>query len=486
MLAEERGIGPVRGQPMSAARRLVVIDDDPQVVSALRSTFTFPDFVVDDFADPREALLKLHDLAPDLILCSLDTRQLPGRSVLRVVKRSRRLRDVPFVFLCADPTRDDELDSLEDGADDFFAKPVDVPLLVSRLRALLRLMGRLARPDERVDAVQGSVGADGALRLLRFCEDFRLTGRLTLEAPTSLHWAEFAGGELVRAGCEPDGSDADPLDALLAVSEGRYRIEQTPIDVEALAHAEREAVPEPADEEANAVPADSGAVLPGGRLSMVRAPGGDLQIQTEAENRPHFAITTVVVRNGRVLRRVENAWPEPLSRRDDEPAARSQVDEQHDRVVTSLRERAQSAGASSGPEGALLAWAVERLAEEAGRQLGVTASVALLRRAHRGAEAGHPDLGAFEVRDGGGVRFDAGGGARVPAIAVTGIAAWIARFLAEAAAMRPDLDPVDPREATRGAGDDLERCGLYAALGLEGSAPGAEPGDGGGAPPRQR
>jgi CheY-like chemotaxis protein len=457
---------------MSAARRLVIIDDDPEIVSALRSTFTFPDFVVDAFADPREALLKLHDLAPDLILCSLDTRQLPGRTVLRVVKRSNRLREVPFVFLCSDPTREDEVDSLEDGADGFFPKPVDVPVLVSRLRALLRLMGRLARPEERADAVAGSVGSAGALRLLRFCEDFRLTGRLTLQAPAAVHWAEFSGGELVRAGREPAEPDADPLDALLAVREGSYRIEQNRIDTRALAEAERGTPGEPSSEtQATGGAGPGGAVVPGGRLSMVKSRGGDLQIQTEAENRPHLSITTVVVRRGQVLRRIESAWQHPLRRGEQEPLARRQVDEQHDRVVASLREKAQDARGAQGADGALLAWALERLAERAGRLLGATACAALLRRAHRTAGSGNPGLAAFEVLDPGRVSFDPAGGVLVSSLTVAGVADWITCFLAEAVAMRPEVAEIDLRETTRGAGDDLERCGLYAALGEPPASP---------------
>jgi hypothetical protein len=141
------------------------------------------------------------------------------------------------------------------------------------------------------------------------------------------------------------------------------------------------------------------------------------------------------------------------------------VDEQHDRVVSSLREKAQTAATRSGADGVLLAWALERVAEKAGELLGATACTALLRRAQKGAGSGNPGLAAFEVFDSGHVGFGADDDAPVSSLTVAGVAAWITGFLAEAVAMRPEVAELDLREATRGAGDDLQRCGLYAALG---------------------
>jgi CheY-like chemotaxis protein len=304
--------------------------------------FAAPDFAVHVFADPREALLKLHEIGPDLILCSLDTPVMPGRSVMRVVKRSERLRGVPFVFLCADHTRDDIIDCLEDGADDFLTKPVDTPLLMAKLRATLRLANRLVTPDERGDAVTGDVDSAGGVRLLRFCEDFRLTGRLTIKSNGTSCWAEFSGGELVRAGQEPADQDTDALDSLLAMKSGTYRIEQKRIEADALRpKSQAPTITRVALQPmAPSDPDEAAARAPAGRLSLVESRGGSLQIQTEGENRPHFTVTTVVMRRGQVLRRIENGWEHALQRRGDELLAKRQIDEQHDQVVASLRDAA--------------------------------------------------------------------------------------------------------------------------------------------------
>jgi CheY-like chemotaxis protein len=449
---------------MSDPKRLVLVDNDPAVASELRSVLGEPDFEVHAFTDPREALLKLHDVAPDLILCSLDIPVMPGRSFMRVVKRSELMQSVPFIFLSADHTRDDMIDCLEDGADELLSKPLDTPVLVAKLRAMLRMAYRHVAPDERSDAVTGSVGPEGALRLLRFCEDFRLTGQLTVEGPEARHWAEFSGGELVRAGRDPEQTGVDPLDALLSIQSGAYRIEQRRIDLGALPGAH-------ALDEAPAEVKGRGVHLPGGRLSMVESRNGNLQIQTEGENRPNFTVTTVIVRGGQVLRRIEAAWQHPLQRRNDEAIAKQQIDQQHDRVVGSLRDlalegapRREGAPKERGVDGRLLAWATERIAERTAESLGSVAAVALLRRTHKQALGADSTLGDFTIEDSGELRFTREDGLRVTRETMMALAGWLRGFLREASEMRNDAGKLDVREATHSAGDDLERAGFYEAF----------------------
>jgi len=455
---------------MSDPKRLVLVDNDPAVASELRSVLGEPDFIVHAFADPREALLKLHDIGPDLILCSLDIPVMPGRSFMRVVKRSERMQGVPFIFLSADHTRDDMIDCLEDGADELLSKPLDTPVLVARLRAMLRMAYRQVAPDERADAVTGNVGPEGALRLLRFCEDFRLTGQLTVEGPEARHWAEFSGGELVRAGRDPEQDGTDPLDALLSLQEGSYRIDQRRIDVGALPGAR--VVDEAGPGEAKA----RGVHLPGGRLSMVESRNGNLQIQTEGENRPNFTVTTVIVRGGQVLRRIEAAWQHPLQRRNDEAIAKQQIDQQHDRVVGSLRDlalegapRREGAPKERGVDGRLLAWASERIAERTAESLGSVATVALLRRTQKQALEKNATLADFAIEDSGELRFTREDGRRVARETMLALTAWLRSFLDEAAEMRADAGKLHVREATHSAGDDLERAGFYEAFDAVGS-----------------
>ena len=231
---------------MTAPKRIVVVDDEPHIRLLLGQMLTAPDFEVHPFADPRDALMKLHDIAPDLIICDVMMPDMDGRTFLKVVKRSQDLRDVPFIFLSAVKEVDEVVQAYEVGADDFVDKPFHLARLMAKVRALLRLVER-----RRADALTGPVRGEGTLALLKFCEDNHLTGRLTVFATGQERWADFLGGEVMRAGGTPEDPDVDPLDALLALRSGTYRIEQRRLDRRAVDDAlartreERVAAPPP-------------------------------------------------------------------------------------------------------------------------------------------------------------------------------------------------------------------------------------------------
>src|SRR5207244_447397 len=139
----------------------------------------------------------------------------------------------PFLFLSGVDANDDIVETLERGADDFLSKPFNMTRLVAKVRATLRLSER------RHDALSGPIGPAGALPLLKFCEDSRLSGRLTVRLGTKeTRWADFLGGELVLAGGAPEVAGEEPLDLLLAMDSGTYRSEQRRLDPEALRRRE--------------------------------------------------------------------------------------------------------------------------------------------------------------------------------------------------------------------------------------------------------
>ena len=445
-----------------ASKRILVVDDDDNVRQILVRALSAPDFEVHAFADANEALLKVHEVRPDLILCDILMPGMDGRTFLKLVRRSLELGDVPFLFLSGVSEEKEILGAIDGGADDFVGKPFAVPRLIAKVRALLRLVER------RQDALMGPVGEAGVLPLLKFCEDSRLSGRLLLSAPGQERWAEFLGGELVQAGGLPQEPGEDPFDALLAVEGGVYRIEQRRLDPRAMKEAEarfREGV---AGSGEAAPVAEAPVAVPGGRVSRVDVRGAEIVVQTEGENRPHFTVTTVVARAGQVLRRIESAWQHALQRREDQELARSQIDRQHDRVVATLRElEVPAAGpAPRGPrvDASLLAWALSFVAEQARDQLGAVMMGAILRRSLRETAPQHAVLRAFRVSEDGRVTVADPAAASGPE-AVPAVAAWTGGFLEASSALVDRIRTLRVRSVTRMMEAELERCGFYSSLG---------------------
>jgi CheY-like chemotaxis protein len=451
------------------SKRIVVVDDEPHIRLLLGQMLTPPDFEVHAFADPRDALMKLHDLAPDLIICDVMMPDMDGRTFLQVVKRSQDLRDVPFIFLSAVRETTEVVQAYEGGADDFVEKPFHVARLMAKVRAVLRLAER-----RRADALTGAVRGEGTLALLKFCEDNHLTGRLTVSARGQERWAEFLGGEVVRAGTTPEEVDVDPLDALLAMQTGSYRIEQRRLDRRAIEDALAQHRGEPPDDVAAPVPVpaqggEPGEVpsLPEGRLSRVTVRGQEVQVQTEASNRPLFTVTTILARDGQVLRKIESAWHHALKRREDVELARAQIERQHERVVSTLRELGREAPrADAGADAidpSLLAWALSFVSEQVRHHLGAVMAVAILRRTHRSLAREQPVLKSFRVAEDGRVQVVDGEHGPLPPAAVIAVAAWTAAFIHAAAELVERVRALRLRAVTRMMEAELERVGFYGA-----------------------
>jgi hypothetical protein len=194
--------------------------------------------------------------------------------------------------------------------------------------------------------------------------------------------------------------------------------------------------------------------------------GEMIAIETEGRNRPNFAVTTVVMRGGQVLRKIESGWQYPLNRREDTALARAQIARQHDRVVAELSDLealAPAAPPGEAVDASLLAWAVSFVAEQARHHLGAVMTVALLRRTHRATQKERAVLRAFKVGEDGRVApaLDA---PPVTAEGVRAVALWLAAFLQAASEIVAKVANLRVRAVTHLLEGDLERCGFYREL----------------------
>jgi two-component system response regulator MprA len=115
--------------------RLLVIDDDEQLLTALRRALAYEGYDVAVASAGEEGLRLARDVPPDLVV--LDVR-LPGIDGLEVCRRLRAGGDVPVLMLTARDEVADRVAGLDAGADDYLVKPFAVDELLARVRALLR------------------------------------------------------------------------------------------------------------------------------------------------------------------------------------------------------------------------------------------------------------------------------------------------------------------------------------------------------------
>src|SRR5690349_5275823 len=149
--------------------RLMVVDDEAQIVTALTRGLQREGYDVDASRNGLDAVSLAASSAPDLIVLDLNLPDIDGIEVLR---RIRSWSSVPVLILSGDGEEERKIAALDEGADDYLEKPFSLGELRARVRALLRRSG--ATPDSAtlstdgldVDLAMKTVELDGvALRL---------------------------------------------------------------------------------------------------------------------------------------------------------------------------------------------------------------------------------------------------------------------------------------------------------------------------------
>jgi len=117
------------------AKKVLVIDDEPQIVEICRDYLKAAGFDVLTARDGPEGLIAARRELPDLIVLDL---MLPGMDGLDVCREIRRVNNIPIIMLTARVDETDKLIGLELGADDYITKPFSPRELVARVRTVLR------------------------------------------------------------------------------------------------------------------------------------------------------------------------------------------------------------------------------------------------------------------------------------------------------------------------------------------------------------
>jgi len=152
--------------------KVLIVDDEPQILRALRAGLTAHGYDVVSAADGEEALDKAATELPDAVILDLNMPRLSG---LQVCKSLREWSAVPIIVLSVRDAERDKVTALDLGADDYLTKPFGTDELLARLRAALRHATQGANPTEPVVHV-GNVTIDLARHVVkRGEEEVRLT-----------------------------------------------------------------------------------------------------------------------------------------------------------------------------------------------------------------------------------------------------------------------------------------------------------------------
>ena len=119
--------------------RILVVDDVPDNLDILQIRLESQGYEVATAGDGVEALEKVRDLLPDLVLLDIMMPKMDGVEALKRLKADNSLPFIPVILVTARADAKDVIAGLESGGDDYLTKPVDHAELLARVRSMLRI-----------------------------------------------------------------------------------------------------------------------------------------------------------------------------------------------------------------------------------------------------------------------------------------------------------------------------------------------------------
>ncbi len=126
------------GIPGMLKPTILVVEDEAALVTMLRYNLEKQGFRVEEATDGQEAITKVAETQPDLVLLDWMLPVMSGIEVCRQIRRRPAMRDVPIIMVTARTEDNDAVRALNTGADDYITKPFGMDALLARIRALLR------------------------------------------------------------------------------------------------------------------------------------------------------------------------------------------------------------------------------------------------------------------------------------------------------------------------------------------------------------
>jgi two-component system KDP operon response regulator KdpE len=141
----------------SDKKLILVVDDEPRMTKFVRMNLELEGYRVAEASNGLEALDKVKNDLPDLVILDVNMPELDGFETLKLI---RQTGSVPVIILTVKADEEDRIHGLELGADDYVTKPFSPRELASRVKAVLRRTGMAAPTEKSVIKVDDDLSID--------------------------------------------------------------------------------------------------------------------------------------------------------------------------------------------------------------------------------------------------------------------------------------------------------------------------------------
>ncbi|MCB0045472.1 MAG: response regulator transcription factor [Caldilineaceae bacterium] len=141
----------------SPKQTILVVDDEPRMVRFIKMNLDLEGYLTLEANNGLQALEKVRDHNPDLVLLDVE---MPGLDGFETLRRLREMSDAAVIMLTVRGDEEDRIKGLDLGADDYVTKPFSPRELSSRIRAVLRRFETPGRPEEQIIKIDDRLQVD--------------------------------------------------------------------------------------------------------------------------------------------------------------------------------------------------------------------------------------------------------------------------------------------------------------------------------------
>lgn len=202
-------------------KKVLVVDDEPKLREILARVLTEHGFEVLTAVNGRDALDKIPEFFPHLVIADIAMPEMDGFELCKRIREDTRFGALRFIFLTAKDAREDEIEGLMLGADDYITKPFDVDKLLARVDTRLRWLDTAQEIGETSCKIEGGLGARNLLDILQILEMGLKTGELLVSYNDNEAKLVISQGTIINAECG-DKKGKYAVYTALTWNEGRF------------------------------------------------------------------------------------------------------------------------------------------------------------------------------------------------------------------------------------------------------------------------
>ncbi len=123
---------------MTDGKKILIIDDDPEILDLLRLYFKALNYEVLEAQEGLRGLELARTQLPDLIILDILLPEISGLKMCRILKRDKETKNIPILILTALTDEETKTESLESYADAFVSKPIDKKSIIDKVNELIK------------------------------------------------------------------------------------------------------------------------------------------------------------------------------------------------------------------------------------------------------------------------------------------------------------------------------------------------------------